>query len=275
MLPAGPEWLLLVNFLSPHNEFVSNHELKIPHTVDFAPSPVPVLPHTGFSSFSSMKEGLCHPNSAQTKAGTPPPSPQEEHSLSHWSFGNAHQIKLPETQEEPLTAASLLDKLERQFPSHIKDFHGIAANPFVLSRNLKSKENNHVAPFVLIHCFKCLDNQQGGLSSLHAQNSPQMLKLIAAATGDVHRLIYSIWEVTQVAAVIVNVLYYCRHWVRICDDQLQRSFFHLSVINQVFPDILLAKFQKVLMIIRLKQETAPAEYCNWKKPNIVLAFCLD
>lgn len=146
-------------------------------------------------------------------------------SISHWVFCYAHQIKLPETQEDSLTAASLLDKQERQFPSHTKDFHGIAANPFVLSRNLKSKENNNVAPFVLIHCFKCLDNQQGGLSSLHAQNSSQMLKLIGAASGDVHRLIYSIWEVTQVAAVIVNILYYCRDWVRICDDQLQRSSF--------------------------------------------------
>lgn len=28
------------------------------------------------------------------------------------------------------------------------------------------------------------------LSSLHAQNTPQMLKLIGAASGDVHRLIY-------------------------------------------------------------------------------------
>lgn len=65
---------------------VSNHELKIQQRVDFALSPIPVLPYTGFSSFSSLKKGLCHPNSAQPKAGTAPPSPQEEHSLSHWGF---------------------------------------------------------------------------------------------------------------------------------------------------------------------------------------------
>lgn len=71
---------------APHKEFVSNHEFKTHYRVDFAPSPIPVLPHIVLPSFSSLKKSLYHPNSAQPKAGKPPPSPQEEHSLSHWGF---------------------------------------------------------------------------------------------------------------------------------------------------------------------------------------------
>lgn len=225
VLPAGSEWLLLVNCLSPSQWLCVKPPAQNPTQSGFCSQFHPSsTTHWLFTLLLTEKRPL--PSQI-----LPSPNLGHLHLLLRRNtpfptgvFCYAHQIKPPETHEESLTAASLLAKQERQFPSHTKGFHGIAANPFVLSRNLKSKENN-VAPFVLIHSFKGLNNQQGGLSSLHAQNSPQMLKLIGAATGDVHRLIYRIWEVTQIAAVIVNVLYYYRDWVRICDDQLQRSSF--------------------------------------------------
>lgn len=49
-------------------------------------------------------------------------------------FCYAHQIQPLQTQEDSLTAraVSLPYKQERQFPSHTKDFYGIAANPCFL-----------------------------------------------------------------------------------------------------------------------------------------------
>lgn len=119
----------------------SNHEFcpRSPHREESALSPIPALSHTAFSSSScSLKKGLytiqimASPELGHLHLLLRKNTPFQTGFFCYGPQIKPSQMLFTGEDSPPGRAVSFLYKQESLFPSHSKDFSGIAANPCLL-----------------------------------------------------------------------------------------------------------------------------------------------